>query len=398
MDQNNLTHRPQPKAESEGDNVDFTINEADIDKPEPSQESATMKHRKRFKKLHLPKTKKGRLGLIIVLVIIAGLVYHFTSSTKPKVTIADLRKTTVPKSDLVPSLLTGQPVAPSVNKIPITGVMIENSRQARPQSGLSSAGVVFEALTEGGITRFLALYQNTAPNNVGPIRSARPYFVSWDMGFGAAYAHVGGSPAALSDIQAWGTEDLNQFYNGNYYHRISSRLAPHNVYTAISTLNQLEQNKGFTSVTFQGFPRQKAQPLAKPSVTNINLALSRSDYNVNYTYDSKTNTYNRDEGGAPMIDANNNQQISPSVVIAIVVQETQGPLDSSGAYYSEYNVNSSGTAYVFQDGGLTIGQWSKAGNNSPIVFTTNNGNPLRLIPGQAWITAITSQSQLTYGL
>ena len=102
--------------------------------------------------------------------------------------------------------------------------MVENSLAARPQSGLSQAGVVFEALAEGGVTRFMALYQDTTPTNVGPIRSARPYFIEWAMGFDAAYAHVGGSPVALSDIKAWNVQDLNQFYYGGYYHRISSRL------------------------------------------------------------------------------------------------------------------------------------------------------------------------------
>ncbi|HET8991694.1 MAG TPA: DUF3048 domain-containing protein [Candidatus Saccharimonadales bacterium] len=381
--------------------VDFEINEAS---PEPASEISPDKTMKKsFKnkfRPKLPQTKKGWAVVAVIVVLILGLVLYFASSGTPpkkKNVIAVLRTKTVPKSDLVPSTLSGLPVAPSVNKIPVTGVMIENSVQARPQSGLSSAGVVFEALAEGGITRFLALYQDTAPSNVGPVRSARPYFVSWDMGFDAAYAHVGGSPDGLNDISAWGTKDLNEFYNGAFYHRISSRVAPHNVYTSIANLNQLEANKGYTSTNFTGFPRKTATPAAKPSVSTINITMSGPDYNVSYAYNPKTNSYMRSEGGAPHIDANNNQQISPTVVVAIVVPETQGALDASGAYYSDYNVLSSGTAYVFQDGILTTGQWAKTSNSSQITFTTSGGQPLKFDPGQTWITAITSPSQLTYG-
>ncbi len=392
-----LQYQPHPNPK-----IDFELNEDSPD--QPIKENPTIK-KSRFSKLKLrkPKTKKGwailAIVLLLILILIVVLVNTLSNpAPKPhKNVIAVLRTKVVPKSDLVPSTLSGLPVAPSVNKIPVTGVMIENSMQARPQSGLAGAGVVFEALAEGGITRFLALYQDSAPANVGPIRSARPYFVSWDMGFDAAYAHVGGSPDGLNDITAWGTKDLNEFYNGSFYHRISSRVAPHNVYTSIAELNQLEVDKGFTSVNYTGFPRKPASPSAKPDASTINLTLSGPDYDVSYAYNPKTNSYLRSEGGTAMIDANTNQQLSPTVVIAIVVPYTQGALDSSGAYYSDYNTLSSGTAYVFQDGIETTGQWSKTSNSSQITFTTSTGQPLTLDPGQTWITAVTSPSQVTYG-
>ncbi|MCP5939883.1 DUF3048 domain-containing protein, partial [Klebsiella pneumoniae] len=87
----------------------------------------------------------------------------------------------VPKPTTVANTLTGLQVAPDVNQRPVTGVMIENSTDARPQSGLDQAGVVFEAIAEGGITRFLALFQDTQPDYVGPVRSSRPYYVQWAL-------------------------------------------------------------------------------------------------------------------------------------------------------------------------------------------------------------------------
>jgi hypothetical protein len=274
--------------------------------------------------------------------------------------------------------------------------MIENSTDARPQSGLGQASVVFEAVAEGGVTRFLALFQDTSPDNVGPIRSARPYYVAWDLGFDAAYAHVGGSPDALADIKAWGVHNLDEFANGGSYHRASTRAAPHNVYTAISTLNQLEDSKGFVTSVYSGFPRKTPAPVKQPTAASINLTLSGPLYNAHYDYVATSNSYNRSEGGAPQIDANTNQQISPKVVIAMVVPESRGALDASGAYYSDYNVIGSGAVYVFQDGTLTTGQWTKSSNTSQITFTDASGQPIKLNPGQTWLSAVSTASGVSY--
>lgn len=336
-------------------------------------------------------------ALIIVLAIVVTVIV-LNINKKPAQTSASNTTTqkTTQHTTTVASNLTGLQVNPSVNQRPVTGVMIENSDAARPQSGLIDAGVVFEAVAEGGITRFLALYQDTQPSSIGPIRSLRPYYLSWDMGFDAPIAHVGGSPDALADIQSWGAEDLDQFYNGNYYTRVTFREAPHNVYTSMAELNSLEQSKGYTSSTYTGFPRKADNPSSDPNATSISLDLSSSDYNVSYVYDKSTNSYNRSEGGAPQTDMVTGAQISPKVVIAIVVPETQGALDASGAYYSDYSYLGSGQADVFQDGTVTIGTWQKTSNASQITFTDNNGNTIKLNAGQTWITAVANSPAISY--
>ena len=361
------------------------------------QKDKSLKLQDMKKKPRLTKKKKIILIVIISLVILALLIGYFilSNNTSKKNSKTNIVKTK-PVSDLVPSNLTGLPVNPSTNNIPVTAVMIENSIQARPQSGLEQAGVVFEALAEGGITRYMALYQDTAPNYMGPIRSARPYFVQWLLGFNADYAHVGGSPLALSDIQSWGVKDLNQFYYGNYYQRISSRVAPHNVYTSMAKLHTLEYNKGLTSHNFTSWPRQPAVPLKTPTATNISLTMSGPSFNPSYTYNPKTNSYERSVGGQPEIGTDTNEQVNPKVVIAIVVPETNGPLDSSGAYYSNYSIIGSNQAYIFQNGGVQIGQWTKSSNNSQIMFTDTSNNPIKLDPGQVWITAIVSNNNISY--
>jgi hypothetical protein len=348
--------------------------------------------------LHWPPGKKEWLvAAIIVLFGGLGAFFILTHHHQPKPVVAIIKpKPKPPAPTIVPSNLSGLPVNPSLNKLPVTGVMIENSTQARPQSGLGQAMVVFEAVAEGGITRFLALYQDTSPSSVGPVRSARPYYVAWALGFDAGYAHVGGSSDALADIKAWNVRDLDQFANGAYYQRIPTRAAPHNVYTSISRLNQLEDSKGYTSSTFTSFPRKKEAPAKQVTAGAINLTLSGAAYNVRYDYAPTTNSYNRSEGGAPQTDANTNLQISPKVVIAMVIPESNGALDASGAYYSDYSFIGSGPAYVFQDGTVTTGTWTKSSNTSQITFTDASGKAIALNPGQTWLTAVSATSKVSY--
>ncbi|HSD12679.1 MAG TPA: DUF3048 domain-containing protein, partial [Patescibacteria group bacterium] len=110
---------------------------------------------------------------------------------------------------------------------------IDNLSVARPQAGLTKASLVFEAPVEGGITRFLAVFpDDVTADRIGPVRSARPYFLDWASEFDAVYAHVGGSPEALEKIVAYDMRDLNEFFAGKYFWRDENRDAPHNAYTS----------------------------------------------------------------------------------------------------------------------------------------------------------------------
>jgi hypothetical protein len=343
-----------------------------------------------------PGKKEYIIAAVLVILIGSGSWWLISSRHQPtpvpKTTANAPKNTAAAASTTVPSTLTGLPVDPSVNQRPVTGVMIENSTWARPQSGLGQAGVVFEAIAEGGITRFLALFQDTQPTNVGPIRSVRPYYEQWALGFDAGLAHVGGSPEALSDIKKWKVRDLDEFYNAGYYHRISSRQAPHNMYTGIPTLNQLETKKGFTSSSFTGFPRKRESPAKTPTASVIKFTLSGPDYNVVYRYDAATNSYKRAEAGAAHIDANNGGQIAPKVVIAMIMHYG---LEKDG-YHSDYNAIGSGPVDIFQDGTVTAGQWSKTSASSQISFTSANGKAIKLNPGTTWLTAIAQSSYVSY--
>jgi hypothetical protein len=341
------------------------------------------------------------IAVVAVLLLGSGTTFALTrhkAPPKPVAKAAPIKPVPVVKP--LVSTLTGLPItSASTNQLPVTGVMIENSDQARPQSGLDQAGVVFEAIAEAGITRFLALYQDTSPTYIGPVRSVRPYYLQWCLGFDCAIAHVGGSPDALSQIAPWGVKNLDEFANGSSYHRITSREAPHNVYTSMATLNALETSKGFGAPSYSGFPR-KADAAAKPAtVATINVNPSSADFASVYTYNVSTNNYTRNEAGAPhneLSASGASTGINPKVVVAMVIPQSKGPLDSSGAYYTEYQTIGSGQAFVFQDGAYTPGTWTKTANNTQITFTGSNGKPIDFDAGQTWLVAVGTASDVSY--
>ncbi len=344
----------------------------------------------------LSKIKKTAVVLAAITAIAAitfgVLLLLPKEATAPKPIKKEEPKVEAPKPTTEASRLTGLQVDPSLNKRPVTGIMIENSPDARPQSGLTSAGVVFEAIAEGGITRFLTLFQDAQPDYIGPVRSVRPYYLDWLQGFDAAVAHAGGSNDALAKIKSDGVKDLDQFFNAGAYERVKGRYAPHNLYTSSAKLDALQAAKGFTSSTFEGFARKADAKLATPTAKSIDLSISGFYYNPHFDYDASTNTYKRSMQGKPHIDEKSGTQIAPKVLIANVMQYRL--IDSVG--HSGYNTIGSGTSYIFQDGGVSIGTWEKASRKAQIVFKDANGAVLPLNAGQTWISAVNNSGSVKY--
>jgi len=306
-----------------------------------------------------------------------------------------------PAPTTLASPLTGVQVEPALTKRPVTAIMIENSPDARPQSGLRDAGVVFEAIAEGGITRFLTLFQESQPQYIGPVRSIRPYYLDWLAPFDAPVAHVGGSKDALDTVRSKsnGFRDLDQFFNEKSYQRITERYAPHNVYTSFAKLDALNASKGNTSSTFTGWDRKDEQKLTTPTAKSIDFKISSFYFNAHYDYDVATNTYLRSEGGKAHVDITSAKdkapkQLAPKVVIAIVVPF--GTVKANDGIRSEYTTTGSGRAFVFQDGGMIEGTWTKKNQKSQIVFTATDGKTIKLNSGQTWISVVSNSSEVSY--
>ena len=349
----------------------------------------------RFPWIRKPRNRKQWfIFILITLLILGGIgfaVYWFALREEPEIAQAP-----APVQQIIPttvaSKVSGMQVEPEVNTRPVFAVQIENSGEARPQSGLINADVVFEAVAEGGITRFNALFHDSQPKNIGPIRSLRPYYIDWFWPFDAAIVHAGGSPEALSDVRSLNLKDIEHGVNGSSFRRISSRYSPHNLYSTSSDLLSAMSKRGYTTSNVTSFLRKEPAPAETPTASTINLKISSALYNVSYKYDKENNRYKRSQGGAAHKDADNGKQITATTVIVPVMKKSIHP----DGVHTKYGTTGSGKVYIFQDGTVTVGTWKKDSRKGQWKFVDSTGKDIALNPGKTWVTMIDSAASVSY--
>lgn len=329
------------------------------------------------------------LSLLTVILIAGGVFLLLNNKTDTPAARAMAKVDIITLPEKFYSPLTGEEVKDeAATKQAVTAIMIENSPDARPQSGIKQAGVVYEAIAEGGITRFLTLHQQDKPQLIGPVRSLRMYYVDWLAPYNASVAHVGGSAASLAEIRNGNYRDIDQFFNGGYYWRATDRYAPHNVYTSFEKLDALNASKGYKESSFTGFSRVDGKASKEPNATNVTINISGPLYNTTYTYDATSNRYNRFLAGEPHNDREEGQ-ITPSVVIALKVDMIHVLEDG---YRESVTTTGSGGAVIFQNGTAIESTWHKADRGAPLTFTDAAGKDIPLIRGQTWILAVPNGS------
>jgi len=267
-------------------------------------------------------------------------------------------------------------------------VMVENSMDAWPLSGPAKANVVFEAPVEGSITRFMLMFDPSATTTeIGPVRSARPYFVEWANAYGAMYAHVGGSPDALNLIRRLdGFQDLNQFWHGNDFWRSSSHYAPHNVFTSMDRLASAASKQGVSTTTFQAWSYEdrvrSPQTTVRETTSTDIIVPYQGAYEAEWEYVSSTGLYERSQNNHLERDADGATVEVKNVVVMLVDSSV---LDAVGRL--EIQTTGSGKALLFRDGTVQTGTWSRE-KGKTIRFETGDGHDMLFAPGKTWISAV----------
>ena len=331
------------------------------------------------------------VGLVIIGVV---LLYYFVLSKDGGVSF-DLNDDK--KSLLAERRLDGVMVEPEKANLFPEGVMIENLVSIRPQSGLEEAGIVYEAVVEGGITRFMAMYAGEEAEEIGPVRSARPYYVEWNSEYDALYVHCGGSPEALEMISAFNVLNINQIGGDHgYFWRDNSIAAPHNLFTSSEFLTFALRDKDFQDKTptyeswlFKDEAAKSGRPTEEKTIT---IDFSGPDYLVEYEYDADSNTYLRFNGGVEHLDRNSGDQLAPTNV---VIQKVESRVtDNEGRL--EQDVVGIGDAIVFRDGEAIEGTWEKDDRVSRTKFLDKNGQEIALDRGQTWVEVVPTDRTVDY--
>ncbi|MBD2868939.1 DUF3048 domain-containing protein [Paenibacillus arenilitoris] len=278
--------------------------------------------------------------------------------------------------------LTGLKLAEEATARPVV-VMINNYAAARPQSGLTNADAVWEVLAEGGITRLVAVFQSTdaLTDNIGPIRSIRPYLIDIGDSYGAVLAHAGASNDGYAILQRQDKPYLDEISNaGGSYWRSKDRKAPHNLYSSLEKLREGADKKGYRKdVTVPSYPfKEEGAAEAGEPATEIAIKFLMDNYKVGYKYDAATGLYERSIGDEPHIDLNNGEQLSGANLV--VIGASHRTLDNEGRL--AVDLTAGGSAVLFQKGKAIEAEWVRAPDG--MIRIVRDGEELPLVPGKTF--------------
>ncbi|WP_409342899.1 DUF3048 domain-containing protein [Paenibacillus sp. MBLB4367] len=296
-----------------------------------------------------------------------------------------------------PAVQAKQPFAEPLTGLPAEGerkdrpvmVMVENSPQARPQSGLDQADIVYEVLAEGEITRFLAVYQSQSPSEIGPVRSIRPYFVEIGDGLDAVLVHAGWSQDAINMIAKRNLAHFDEVYgDGTYYWRSDERKMPHNLYTGIDKIRRGIANKKLRNdwngpiLAFLA-PGKSA---AGTPASHVTIPYLRG-YNVSYDYDAGAGIYKRSMEGKPHLDAATQKQLTADNVL--IVEAKHQVLDNEGR--RDVDVFGPGHGVLLQKGKRQDIVWERKGG---LIRAYADGEEQPLVPGRTWVQIVPEGTKL----
>ena len=350
-----------------------------------------------------PAASRGASGLVGGVGTPAPSATDDGSGTSPSPSASDA-PTPEPTPAGPVSPMDGRAVSTSLAARHPIAVMVDDHPDARPQSGFNQASVVYQAPAEGGIPRYMMLFDQGNPTLVGPVRSSRLYFIDWAAEWRAVYAHAGGSPQALATLKKYGTgtwvynaEDFR--WEGTYFHRMPPRVAPHNLYSNATDLRKLAARLGAKPIdptvtpTWQFAPDA---PLAQRP-TGGTIAIARGKYlNVFYKYDRASNTYLRYVDGKRQVDAADTKPVAPKNVVIMVVKF--GPLSNSNPAKGRLEAQDIGTgrADIFTNGKVVAGTWKKTSATTLTRFYTNKGVEITLTVGQTFVQVVQSTSDFKF--
>lgn len=303
----------------------------------------------------------------------------------------------------------------TVIKRPIT-VMVDNHINAVPQSGFNQAAIVFEALAEGGITRFMMLFNAdmALPSTIGPVRSTRLYYGQLAQSFEAVHVHAGGSPAGLNlmatSTMVYDVDGLKRAHAAPFY-RSKANVAPHNLYTsgdgiavhvanhtATYTQPAVTNADGTLSQPVDGdigyLYRGDADATQRPAGMQISYYFLSKATGAAWGYDPGCNCYLRSVRGKVAIDANDKQQITTKNIIVLEVPSQRIMGDPKGRM--DVSVIGNGRAVLFQDGLVFDIEWRKETAEAPLRFYYLDGvSEVSMVHGAVWMAIIPTLTRLS---
>jgi hypothetical protein len=286
--------------------------------------------------------------------------------------------------------------APSEEAIGVrpVSVKIENSAASRPQTGLDMADLVYETVTEGGITRFNVIFQSQEPPAVGPVRSARASDLYIVPQYDALFAHCGGPPALMKEIKSQIPGDMDQFFNPGPYYRSTEKPAPHNLFLDIAKLRLSAKEKRGLSITGAVRPLvfERTSRPSTPTITAITVPFA-PDNKAEWVFDPVSRSYARSVNGKAHLDSRSKKQYTARNVVVMWARTKTFNNGGVGKDTLEIVLTGTGRVSVFREGQRYDGSWT-ADVGAPPLFKAQDGTAIKLSTGNTWFQVIANDQNI----
>jgi hypothetical protein len=324
----------------------------------------------------------------------------------------DAMASSVPEGYVL-SRLTGMPIPEETASFRPLAVVVNNIYRALPQSGISQADVIIEVLAEGDITRLVGIFQSTDLPKIGPVRSARDYFVDFAWDYDAFFVHHGGSPSGYERMRTTGINRLDgmamegtcfwreRTYPDWYTHNSGSRPLEHSSYTGSELLRAVTERQGFRTVInedarfgFTFVPKDAFAYMRTGEATEITVAFS-PNYTRRFEYDQETSLYTVLNRDGPHMDA---ETAEPVRVRNIIIQLVRTHVIAGDPELRRHvQTVGQGSGFLIKDGHYQRITWEKDSHTEPIRWYFMDRSEMRLSTGRTWVNVFQENGEIKFG-
>ena len=286
------------------------------------------------------------------------------------------------------------------NERPIA-VMIDNNIGDAKHAGLQDSFVNYEIIVEGGLSRIMAIYKDKNTELIGPVRSARHYFLDYALEYDAVYVHYGWSPLAEENINSLNVQNINGMTDPTPFARDPNLASPHNVFTTMNKIKSYIETNSYNNTSSNWKALHYSADEINLEKIQTNELIDAKEVTVNYsdnekrsyTYDSENSYYLRNTNGNPHIDRLTNNQLHFKNIIIMKVPNKA--LDSEGRQDLETVGN--GVGYYATNGYAKKITWSKSSRTSKTTYSYEDGSEVVLNDGNTFIQIVPTTSGVTIG-
>ena len=337
---------------------------------------------------------KVLITILVILVIVAGgvLAYKITQSKKEETTVSNEDNILVgtAKEEKKVQIFQG-------NERPFA-VMIDNHKDAWPQAGLQKAYMVYEIVVEGGETRLMALFKGADVDKIGPVRSARHYFIDYAMENDAIYVHFGQSPQAASDIKKYSINDINGISeDGSTFWRVKDKTAPHNAVTSMANLKKSAESKKFKTTSTEksvlNYVTDEVNLEDGESAETITIPHSQLQ-TVKYEYNSENKVYKRYARGVAQKDWDTKDAITiKNLIITYCDNYTLTDTENKGRQGLK-NIGTFEGYYITNGKAIKI-KCIKEARDSKTIYQDLQGNVIKVNDGNTFVNICPTDAKVT---